>query len=144
MDDRHRDSVRARRICYETHRWENEAGRWRLTCHLCKGAVDPIRRGDWRADHIRRWAEGGEDTPENLWPICTPCDVKRKAPHDTREVAKGKAVRDSLYIKNGPKGRPMPGSRGSGMRKRMDGTIERQRADGTWERKRPGEAWEPM
>lgn len=98
MTDRRRDSVKARRICYMAHRWENEAGRWRLTCHVCKVAIDPIRRQDWRADHIRRWAEGGEDTPENLHPICTVCDVQGKAPHDTSEVAKGKRVRDSLYI----------------------------------------------
>lgn len=99
MTDRRRDSVKARRICFETHRWEDKAGKWRLTCHVCKCTIDPIRRGDWRADHIRRWAEGGEDTPENIWPICIGCDVTEKAPNDTREVAKGKRVRDATYIK---------------------------------------------
>jgi hypothetical protein len=98
MTDRRRDSVKARRICYMAHRWQNTIGRWRLTCHVCKNSIDPIRRTDWRADHIRRWAEGGEDTPENLWPICTYCDVTEKAPQDTREVAKGKRVRDNLYV----------------------------------------------
>jgi 5-methylcytosine-specific restriction protein A len=126
MNDRRRDSVKARRICYMAHRWENQAGHWRLMCHVCKVVINPIRREDWRADHIRRWAEGGEDTPENLHPICTACDVEEKAPHDTREVAKGKRVRDSLYIGKRPKGRPMPGSKASGWRKRMDGTVERR------------------
>jgi 5-methylcytosine-specific restriction endonuclease McrA len=142
MNDRHRDSVKARRICFETHRWQNEAGQWRLTCHVCKTAIDPIRRNSWRSDHIRRWAEGGEDTPENLWPICTICDAK-KAPQDTREVAKGKRVRDSIYVGK-RSSRSLPGSRGTGIRKRMSGAIERQRADGTWERREPGGQWEPM
>jgi 5-methylcytosine-specific restriction endonuclease McrA len=126
MTDRRRDSVKARRICFDAHKWANAAGQWRLTCHRCKIVIDPIRKNSWRADHIRRWAEGGEDTPENLWPICVPCDVQFKAPHDTSEVAKGKAVRDSLYIKNKPKGRPMPGSKASGFKHKMDGTWERR------------------
>lgn len=126
MTERHRDSVKARRIVYETQRWLNAAGQWRLTCHHKGCIIDPIRKNAWRADHIRRWAEGGEDTPENLRPICVNCDVTEKAPHDTSEVAKGKRVRDSLYVKNRPKGRPMMGSKASGWRKRMDGTVERR------------------
>src|SRR5262245_62145870 len=103
---RHRDSVKARRVCYEAHRWENSAGRWRLTCHVCKIEIDPIRREDWEADHIRRWADGGEDTPENVWPICIACHEK-KSPKDTIEVAKRKRVRDSLYVKK-PRSRWVP------------------------------------
>lgn len=122
MPDRKRDSVKARRIVFANHAWQSEAGQWRLTCHMCKSDIDPVRKNSWRADHIRRWAEGGEDTPENLWPICMDCDAK-KAPHDTSEVAKGKRVKDSLYIKTGPKGRPMPGSKASGVKRKMDGTV---------------------
>lgn len=125
MTDRRRDSVKARRICFETHKWANEAGQWRLTCHLNGCVIEPIRTESWRADHIRRWAEGGEDTPENLRPICTVCDVTEKAPKDTREVAKGKRVRDATYIGR-RSSRPMPGSKRSGWRKRMDGTVERR------------------
>src|SRR5262245_33516975 len=128
---RSRDSVRARRICFDAHKWQNAAGQWRLTCHVRKCEHDPLRRDSRRADHIRRWAEDGEDTPENLWPICVACDSV-KAPNDTREVAKGKRVKDNIYV--GKKSsRPMPGSKASGMRKRMDGSVERRRADGTWE-----------
>jgi hypothetical protein len=122
--DRRRDSVKARRIVFEHHKWANDAGQWRLTCHMNGCVIDPTRRNSWRADHIRRWAEGGEDTPENLRPICTTCDVTEKAPNDTREVAKGKRIRDLTYI--GKRGRPMPGSKASGWRKRMDGTVERR------------------
>ena len=102
-EKRRRDSVKARRICFDAHKWQDQAGRWRLTCHYRGCIIDPVRRNSWRADHIRRFAEDGEETAENLWPICTTCDVTNKAPHDTSEVAKGKRVRDSLYIKK-PKG----------------------------------------
>jgi hypothetical protein len=67
-----------------------------MDCHVGKHPIDPVR-DKWRADHIRRWAEGGEDTPENLWPICLKCDVEEKAPDDTREVAKGKRVYEQTY-----------------------------------------------
>lgn len=94
---RRRDSLKARRITFETHKWKDHVGRWRLTCHLNKCVIDPTLGSTWRADHIRRWAEGGEDTPENLWPICKHCDQTEKAPKDTSEVAKGKRVYERHY-----------------------------------------------
>lgn len=86
-----RDSTRARRICFDAHKFTGPLGRPIMRCHLCKGFIDPVR-DKWRADHIRRYAEGGEDTPENLHPIHEACDVEFKAPNDTREVAKGKRM----------------------------------------------------
>jgi hypothetical protein len=97
MTARPRDSVRARRICFETHKFKDLLGRWAMTCHLNGCIIDPTRTKSWRADHIRRWAEGGEDTPENIFPICTHCDVEGKAPKDTSEVAKGKRVYEKQY-----------------------------------------------
>ena len=103
MTARRRDSVKARRICFETHKWKDHLGRWRLTCHLNKCAIDPAR-DKWRADHIRRWAQDGEDTPENLWPICKHCDQTEKAPEDTSEIAKGKRVYERHYGIRRPEG----------------------------------------
>ena len=88
---RRRDSVKARRICFEAHRTTNHIGRTILICHLNGCIIDPVRN-PWRADHIRRWAEDGEDTPENLFPICERCDREDKAPKDTSAVAKGKRM----------------------------------------------------
>lgn len=92
-----RDSAKARRICVEAHHWHNLLGRKCLTCHVCKRAIDLHKEPTaWRADHIRRHAEGGEDTAENLWPICLECDcgTEGKAADDTRTVAKGKRIQD--------------------------------------------------
>lgn len=90
-----RDSYRARRICFDAHKWLGPLGRWFLTCHVCKKAIDALYESKkWRADHIKRRAEGGLDTPENLWPICIDCDCGPggKAAKDNTDIAKGKSV----------------------------------------------------
>jgi 5-methylcytosine-specific restriction enzyme A len=122
MTDR-RNSRRARTICVDTHSYSSKTGRPLMDCHVCKAAID-LKTRDWRADHIRRWAEGGRDTPDNLFPICLPCD-RVKAAIDTREVAKGKRTAErNIGIRRTQQ--PMPGSRNSPWRRRMDGTVERR------------------
>ncbi len=96
-----RDSYRARRICFDAHKWLGPLGRWFLTCHVCKGHIDALYESKkWRADHIRRSAEGGLDTPENLWPICIDCDsgTDGKAAQDNKDIAKGKRVSAKHFL----------------------------------------------
>lgn len=115
-----RNSTKARRTCFDTHKKQDAQG-IHMVCHWCKQRIDPVR-DEWRADHTRRHAEGGEESAENLWPIHTSCDVKHKAPQDTREVAKGKRYRDKHYGIRQSKN-PMPGSKRSGWKRKMDGTV---------------------
>jgi HNH endonuclease len=96
---RARDSVKARRICVATHRHDGPLGKGRyMTCHKCQSLIDVVR-DDWRADHNIHWANGGEDTPENLFPICLGCDggVGGKAADDTAQIAKGKRIADKHF-----------------------------------------------
>lgn len=97
---RYRDSVRARRICFDTHKKHDERGTF-LLCRCCGRRIDPVRQSkEWRADHWpKRWADGGEDTSDNLWPICIDCDAgpDGKAAGDTREVAKRKRISDKHF-----------------------------------------------
>jgi hypothetical protein len=69
-----------------------------MICHISKLRIHPMK-DEWRADHIKRFAEGGDGSPENLWPILKKYDVgvDGKAAKDTREVAKGKRVRDKAF-----------------------------------------------
>jgi hypothetical protein len=92
-----RNSVKARRICFDTHRREDQMGIY-LTCHWCGGRIRPAIES-WRADHSERHAEGGAESAENLWPIHTRCDSgpEGKAARDTREVAKGKRVMEKHF-----------------------------------------------
>ena len=57
-----RNSTRARRICFDAHKITTAEGKIRLPCHVCKRELDPVL-DDWRADHIRRHAEGGRTLP---------------------------------------------------------------------------------
>lgn len=123
-----RNSTRARAICLATHLKYDEQRQPYMVCTCtpaCKMRFNPAKTA-WRADHARRWAEGGRDTPDNLFPILTAHDIAVKAPNDTREVAKGKRFHVKHFGGRAPKGRPMAGSRLSGWKKRMDGTVVRR------------------
>ena len=117
-----RNSVRARRICFETHKKTDQQGRIWMTCHLNGCRIDPVR-DPWRADHIRRWAEGGGDTPDNLLPICVRCDREEKVPKDISEVAKGKRVAAKHYGVKKRSARPMPGSKASRWKRKINGEV---------------------
>ncbi len=125
-----RNSRRAREICLETHGKHDEHGRFYMICHCgrkdCKKKIDPVR-DQWRADHNARWAEDGRDTPLNLWPILVACDVgaNGKAARDTKIISHGKRVAAKLNGWRSTKHRPLPGTKRSGLRKRMNGTVER-------------------
>ena len=131
MIDRHRNSTKARRICYETHRKVDATGKYYMTCHCgrelrksCGKTIDPVA-DQWRAHHNIPWAEGGEDEPGNLFPILTSCDVETTAPEDTARIAKNQRIRDR---RSGVKrsSRPMPGSKNSPWKKHMDGRVTRR------------------
>ena len=124
---RTRNSAKARRICFEAHRHDGPLGPKRyLTCHVCKCEIDTVcNKSGWHADHIRRWADDGEDTDENVWPICPECHAPKSA-NDTTEIAKGKRQGANHYGLREKRGAVMPGSKRSKWRKRMDGTVERR------------------
>lgn len=92
-----RDSAKCRRIVVKSHAVTGPAGRLILRCHVCRIVIDVIKDAKrWQADHIVRYAEGGEDTAENLRPLCIDC-AAIKNPKDTREVAHGKRYGDKHF-----------------------------------------------
>jgi 5-methylcytosine-specific restriction protein A len=121
------------------HPWRHEP-RKRLTDHqraaiflnfggICHRCERKLRSGDsWQLDHIIALENGGKDEPDNLAPCCDWCH-KGKTAEDHGKAAKGRAVAVSTIIPRSQrqkKGRPMMGSKASGWRKRMDGTVERR------------------
>lgn len=98
--------------------FERHGGR----CHI-SGRI--IRAGEaWDLDHIVALCNGGEHREMNLAPaLAAPHKVKTAADVAEKATVYRKRVKH-LGIES-RKGRPMPGSRASGLRKRMDGTVER-------------------
>lgn len=97
--------------------------------HRCDGKCDEcgniITRGV-QYDHIVPAWLGGAATLENCACLCTPCHSLKTAKHDVPAIAKTKRVLAKRIKADRPKSRPMPGSKASGLRKRMNGTVERR------------------
>lgn len=126
-DPRSRNSAKARKICFESHRHDGPLGKERyLTCHVNKCLIDTLnKKQPWRADHIIPWAIGGEDTAKNLLPICLACDggIDGKAANDTTVIAKGKRVSVKHFGLEQKKGPVMPGSKRSKFKKLFSGEV---------------------
>lgn len=113
-----RNSTRDRRECVERHGYER-GGKTFMKCHICQGEIDLVL-SSWEAEHPTMYTLGGRD----VWPAHWRCH-KVKTADDLSKLAKGKRARErNLGIKRSA--RPMPGSRASGLRKRMDGSVERR------------------
>lgn len=89
-------------------------------CCLCRFAIDG--GSPWIVEHVMPLWLGGEDDETNMVPAhvtCAAMKTKREA---------GARAKIERIINGGRKrrGRPMPGTIASGMRRRMDGTVERR------------------
>lgn len=93
-------------------------------CCLCNLPIRAERGERFIVEHIKPLWLGGADDLSNMAPAHERCAIAKT----TREApikAKSDRVRARhLGIKKS--GRPMPGSRASGFKKRMDGRVERR------------------
>ncbi|MCA1452882.1 HNH endonuclease [Bradyrhizobium sp. BRP22] len=85
-----------------------------------------IRGRRWICDHRIALINGGENRERNLGPIHEVCDRTVKTPRDVAEKSINNRVRMKHLGITKRNGRPMPGTRASGLKKRMDGTVERR------------------
>lgn len=113
-----RSSTRDRRNCVEAHAFER-GGKTYMTCHICKGEID-LAISSWEADHVVPFALDGTGVMPAHWRC-----HRVKSADDWSEIAKGRRARErNLGIKRSA--RPMPGSKASGWRKKMNGETERR------------------
>ena len=92
-------------------------------CHICGYGIDASRER-WDADHVIPIELGGDDTKgsDNIKPAHKACHAPKTAT-DVGHIAKGKRMKQrGLGIKRQSRN-PMPGSRASGLKKRLDGTV---------------------
>lgn len=88
-------------------------------CHICKAKIIGF---EWDVEHIIPLASGGTNDPSNLAPAHKSCHSD-KTSSDVKTIAKIKQVRDKhigAWVKKSP---PMPGSRKSKFKKKMDGSV---------------------
>ena len=94
-------------------------------CHICGGKIGATRTESWEVEHIIPLWQGGEDEEQNMAPAHTVCH-KPKSNKEATERAKSNRIHAKHFGYKAKKSRPIPGSKASGLRKRMDGTVERR------------------
>lgn len=91
-------------------------------CYLCGRQ---IRDGEkYEIEHPEALDLGGPDDDADLWPVHVACH-KRKTAADRKQIKKRNDAIDRGYAGRKSTSRPIPGSRASGIRKRMSGAVER-------------------
>src|SRR4051812_3083298 len=96
--------------------FQRSAGR----CEVCTAKLFP---GNIEYDHRIPDALGGDPTLDNAVCLCRACHSVKTAKHDVPAIARAKRRFAMNVGATRPKSRPMPGSRASGLRKHMDGTV---------------------
>lgn len=76
-------------------------------------------------DHIIRCELRPDNSLGNCSPVCRNCHANKTYKHDIPQAAKGKRIRAKHRNADQKRGRPMPGTKRSGLRKRMNGNVER-------------------
>jgi 5-methylcytosine-specific restriction enzyme A len=91
-------------------------------CHISKRE---IRAGEtWQVEHVIPIWKGGENRETNMAPALSK-PHKLKTAREALERAEERVMRQKNYgIKKSRT--PIPGSKASGLRKRMNGTVERR------------------
>lgn len=96
-------------------------------CHRC---TRKIMRGEkWFDEHVHSLGTAGTNAWNNRALTCVNCFPEKNA-EDAKKVAKGRSIAVNMIIPRSQrrsKGAPMPGSRKSLWKKKMDGTTERRR-----------------
>ena len=93
-------------------------------CENCHTATGPSNPPD--VDHRKADSEGGEPTLENAWVLGRKCCHDTKTALEAKRRAKANRQRARHLDTKVRKGRPLPGTKASGIRKRMDGTVEKR------------------
>lgn len=93
-----------------------------MCCNCQRVIVSGVR---WSCDHKKALINGGQNREKNLQTLCWWCHDKIKTPADVKEKSDTYHTKSYHLGLKKPKGRPMPGTRASGIRKRMSGKVER-------------------
>lgn len=91
---------------------------------MCVKCGRPLRKGHWACDHITALINGGQHRESNLQALCiSPCHSDKNKQDVAEKAATYRVRLKETGIKKSRN--PMPGSKASGIRKRMNGDVER-------------------
>jgi hypothetical protein len=93
-------------------------------CENC--GVELNRRTGMIYEHLSADGLGGQPVLENCGCFCKTCADIKTITEDAPAMVKADRVARKAFGLHKPKGRPMPGSKKSGLKKRMDGSVERR------------------
>jgi 5-methylcytosine-specific restriction endonuclease McrA len=91
-------------------------------CEICGVRLMP---GKFRFDHKLPCALGGDNSLENLVVQCVACD-KPKTADDVRRIRKADRQKAVHIGAKAPSRNPMPGSKVSGWKRKMNGNVEKR------------------
>lgn len=95
-------------------------------CHKCKRKLGPA--DTWIVEHMLALENGGTNEWQNLDVTCEWCVPKKNA-EDDAVAKKIRAVATNHIVPTSQrqsKGRPLQGTKRSGWKKKLDGTVERR------------------
>ena len=90
-------------------------------CSACSQKIEAGKA--WDIDHILPLALGGTNEPDNLQVLCRPCHRAKTTRSDVPRIAKTKRLKARHFGARAPSTRPIPGSRNSLWKRKMDGSV---------------------
>lgn len=93
---------------------------------VCEGCGGPLQVGRFHYDHRIPDAMGGEPTLENCVVLCIGCHGAKTTRDDVPAIAKAKR-REARHLGAYRAKRLIPGSKGTGFRKHIDGRVTRRK-----------------
>jgi 5-methylcytosine-specific restriction endonuclease McrA len=96
--------------------WEEHRG----VCCICAAKIQVGEA--WIVEHRRALELGGADTRENMAPAHERC-ARAKTKDDHARTAKAKRVKAKHIGAKAPSRNPLPGSRNSKWKRKMDGSV---------------------
>lgn len=91
-------------------------------CECCSGK---LKVGEAEYDHILPNELEGDNSLDNCQVLCRVCH-RAKTTKDIQGIRKADRVRDNFSGAKKRKGRPLPGSKDSAWKRKLDGTVVRR------------------
>ena len=90
----------------------------------CEGCGFLLKKNNRHYDHIKPMEMGGKSELGNCQLLCTSCHTKKTGEEDIPAIAKSNRAMKAHAGLTRRKSRPIPGSIASGIRKKLNGTVE--------------------